>query len=198
MDLEQIVTFLAFALVAAVTPGPSNVVIAATGARVGVWRGLHCLFGASLGMGLLMFLVAFGVGNLVLSNPSIMAGLRWGGIAFLLWLSWKIATAKQPDVASAAGVVGFWQAATLQAVNPKAWLVSASAAGTFLQAGTGSAAAQSLVFGVLFVLAALPSGLIWLAFGATVQRRLRGASAWRAFSLAMGFLLAASIVFYVW
>jgi threonine/homoserine/homoserine lactone efflux protein len=197
---EHILAFLVFAVVAAVTPGPSNVVLAATGARVGVWRGLPCLFGVSLGMGTLMFLVAFGVGNLILESPRLMEGLRWVGIAFLFWLAWKIATLEAGGTAGRADVVGFWRAATLQAVNPKAWLVTASAAGAFLQSGTGAsgAFAQSLAFAALFVLAALPSGLVWLAFGATVQRGLRTERAWRVFSLVMGALLAASVLLYVW
>ena len=197
MTAAQVLAFAAFAFVAAVTPGPSNIVIASTGARVGVWRGLPCLVGAATGMGLLVFVVAFGLGSLVLASPPLMAVLRWGGIAVLLWLAWKIATAGPGGTALAADVVGFWRAALLQAVNPKAWVVSASAAGAFLQPEAASALVQSAAFGALFFLAALPSGLVWLAFGAGVQRWLHTERAWRAFNLAMGALLAGSILLYL-
>jgi threonine/homoserine/homoserine lactone efflux protein len=46
------------------------------------------------------------------------------------------------------------------------------------------------------VLAALPSGFVWLAFGATVQRMLRGRRL-RIFNIAMGVLLALSVVLIV-
>jgi threonine/homoserine/homoserine lactone efflux protein len=46
----------------------------------------------------------------------------------------------------------------------------------------------------LFFLVALPSGLVWLGFGATVQRLLRSRRRLRIFNVTMGLLLAASIV----
>lgn len=54
--------------------------------------------------------------------------------------------------------------------------------------------AQSASFGVLFVLAAVPSCFVWLAFGAGLQRLLRTERASRAFNVAMGALLAGSVV----
>src|SRR4030095_14998804 len=92
MPPHKIVAFLLFAVVGAVTPGPSNVMLTAAGARVGIVRGLPCLFGVTTGMGLMMFVVPLGLGSLVLAHPLVLAALHWGGAAFLLWLSWKIAT----------------------------------------------------------------------------------------------------------
>ena len=84
--------FLLFAFVAAVTPGPSNVMLVAAGAQAGVVRGVPCLLGVASGMAVMMFLVPLGLGSLVLGHPLILTLLHWGGAAFLLWLSWKIAT----------------------------------------------------------------------------------------------------------
>jgi threonine/homoserine/homoserine lactone efflux protein len=75
--------------------------------------------------------------------------------------------------------------------------VSVRAAGTFLGPGSGSAVAQSALLGGLFVLAALPSGVVWLAFGATVQQQLPGRRALRAFNLVLGGLLALSVALIV-
>ena len=75
--------------------------------------------------------------------------------------------------------------------------MAASAAGTFLQAGVGAPIVQSAWLGGLFVLAALPSGFVWLAFGATVQRVLREPRRLRIFNIAMGVLLALSVVLIV-
>jgi len=184
-------------VVAAVTPGPSNVMLTATGANMGVLRGLPCLLGVTTGMGLMMFLVPLGLGSLVLAHPHVLKLLNWGGAAFLLWLSWKIATAGH--LASAAGdrAIGYVGAAVFQWVNPKSWLVTASAAGPFLGAEGGSPLVQSASLGVLFMLAALPSCLLWLAFGATVQRLLHDRRRLRVFNVAMGALLALSIALIV-
>jgi len=193
MSAEQVAAFLLFGVVAAVTPGPSNIMLTSAGARAGVRRGLPCLLGVTTGMGLMMFLVPLGLGSVVLGHPRALMALHWGGAAFLLWLSWKIATSSS-HVESTGGdtPVGYVGAMAFQWINPKSWLVSASAAGTFLSADTASPIVQAACLGALFSLAALPSGLLWLAFGSAVQRLLRGRSL-RVFNIAMGVLLALSI-----
>lgn len=198
MSFDQALAFAFFAIVAAVTPGPSNIILASTGANVGVRRGIPCLLGVAAGMGFMMFVVAYGLGNLVMEQPLLLNALKWGAVAFLLWLAWKIATANSSGRAEATELIGFWRAAAFQWVNPKSWLVSASAVGAFLSAGGANAFVQSLFFGLLFVLAALPSGFIWLAFGATWQRFLHTERARRTFNIAMGLILAASILIYIW
>jgi threonine/homoserine/homoserine lactone efflux protein len=170
------------------------VMLTAAGAGTGVLRGLPCLLGVAVGMGLMMFLVPLGLGSAVLEHPWALTALKWCGAAFLLWLAWKIATSAGAESAAAGRSVGFVEAAVFQWINPKSWLVAVSAASTYLSAESGSAAVQSALLGGLFVLAALPCGFLWLAFGATVQRVLRGARARRAFNLALGGLLALSVV----
>jgi threonine/homoserine/homoserine lactone efflux protein len=197
MTAEQAIAFFLFAIVAAVTPGPSNLILTSTGATVGVVRGLPCLGGVAIGMGFMMFLVAFGLGSLVLENPLILQILKWGGVGFLLWLSWKIATAGRSDAATDKEPLGFWGAAAFQWVNPKSWLVSVSAVGTYLHAEAGSAVTQSFYFGLLFVLAAVPSCFIWLAFGASLQRFLHTERASRVFNIAMGVLLAGAVLLFI-
>ena len=193
MTLDQVGPFLLFAIVAAGTPGPSNVLVTATGANVGVVRGLPCLFGVAVGMGVMMFVVAFGLGSVVLANPALLKVLNWIGAAFLLWLAWKVATARASTASSDRKPVGFVGAAAFQWVNPKSWLVCASAASTYLMAASGSALVQASVLASLFVLAALPCCFVWLAFGATAQRWLRTEHALRTFNLAMAALLAGSV-----
>jgi threonine/homoserine/homoserine lactone efflux protein len=193
---DQAFAFLLFAVVAAITPGPSNIILTSTGAAVGVRRGLPTLLGVAIGMGLMMAIVAFGLGSLVLDHPVILRALKWGGIGFLLWLAWKIATAEHGDETSTRDAIGFRDAAAFQWINPKSWLVSASAAATYLHADEG-AIVQSLAFGALFVLAALPSCFVWLAFGASVQRFLRSPRASRLFNLGMAALLAGSVTLFL-
>jgi threonine/homoserine/homoserine lactone efflux protein len=198
MSTEQTAAFVLFAVVAAVTPGPSNVMLTAAGANGGVVRGLPCLVGVTAGMGLMMFVVPLGLGSLILTNPLVIKALNWAGAAFLLWLSWKIATSRRMDSLPDSRPVGFIGAAIFQWVNPKSWLVTASAAGAFLHAGAGSPVLQSALLGGLFFLVALPSCFVWLAFGATAQRLLQTPRRLRAFNITMGILLALSIGLIFW
>lgn len=197
MSAEQAIGYFLFAVVAAVTPGPSNLIITSTGARVGIARGLPTLAGVAVGMGLMMFLVAFGLGSLVLGHPLILLLLKVGGVGLLLWLAWKIASAGRSDMATDKEPVGFWGAAAFQWVNPKSWLVSVGAVGTYLHTPASSVLTQPIVFGLLFVLAAVPSCFVWLAFGASLQRFLRTERAAKVFNVAMGVVLVGAVVLFI-
>jgi len=192
----MIVAFLLFAVVAAVTPGPSNIMLTAVGANVGIVKGLPCLFGVGVGMGVMMFLVSFGLGSLVLAHPIVLKILNWCGAGFLLWMAWKIATSGRVESTAEQKPVGFVGGAAFQWVNPKSWLVAVSASGTFLHAGV-SPVPQSALIGALFLAAALPCCFLWLAFGATIQRFLTTARRLRVFNIAMAVLLALSIALVV-
>jgi threonine/homoserine/homoserine lactone efflux protein len=194
MTFDQAAAFLLFAIVAAVTPGPSNTMIVATASAWGLWRGLPCALGSSVGMGLLLFASALGLGQLIIAQPLLLKVLNWGGAAFLLWLSWKIASAERADETREGKPVGFLGAAAFQWVNPKGWLVAVSAAGTYLQAATDNTLLQAAAFGALFFAAALPSGLVWLVLGASVHALLRNDRHARIFNIVMGIALALSVV----
>ena len=145
----------------------------------------------------MMFLVAGGLGAVLLDNPTVGLVARWAGAAFLVWLAWKVATAGRHGGGIGGRPVGFLGAAAFQWINPKSWLVCASAAATFLDQPAGGVLAQAAGLGITFVLAALPSCFPWLAFGAALQRVLRSERAAQAFNVGMGVLLAASVVLFL-
>jgi threonine/homoserine/homoserine lactone efflux protein len=196
MTPDAMAAFFVFALVAAVTPGPSNVMVLAAGARAGLLGGLPCLAGVVAGMALLIGTAALGLGGVVTALPAAMVLLRWGGAALLLWLAWKIASAPPMASGARADPVGFWRAFAFQWVNPKSWIVGASAAATY-GAAAGGALGHALLMGTIFAAAAAPSGLLWLAAGGALQRALADARHARRFNGVMGVLLAASVVFVV-
>ena len=101
-------------MVAAGTPGPSNALLTSTGANVGVLRGLPTLLGVAVGMGLMMFVVAFGLGSVILDNPIVLTGVKWCGAAVLCWLAWKIATASRPSAAASGKPIGLFGAADVR------------------------------------------------------------------------------------
>lgn len=198
MSPDQIIAFYLFATVAAVTPGPGNVLLTATGAQAGLRRGLPCLLGVSGGAASLMFAAAASLGGLMMLHPLLLQGMRVAGAGFLLWLAWKIATAPVATDAAQAPLprpVGFIGAAALQWVNPKVWMVAAGAVATYLPAGSGADGllARAGIFALVFLAAALPGGFVWLAFGAAAQRLLTDARRQRILNVAMGAILAASV-----
>src|SRR4026207_131027 len=125
MSPEQVVAFLIFSVVAAGTPGPSNLLLTAAGARVGGLRGFRPRIGVSVGMGVMMFAVAFGLGSAVAASSTVLRALNWVGAALLLWLGWQSEKAGGGAPPGAGKPVGFTGAAAFQWVNPKSWLVCA-------------------------------------------------------------------------
>ena len=196
MITQQLISFVVFTVAAAATPGPSNALLAATGAQRGVLRGLPALVGASAGMATLMAVVTLGLGTVILENPLLVTVARVCGAAFLCWLAWRTATAGH--LASVHGrSPGFWAMAAFQWINPKAWLICAAAAAAFLDPAAESAVGQSVELGITFAVMTVPCFLPWLVFGAVLQRLLHSERAARAFNIAMAALLAASVIFLV-
>jgi threonine/homoserine/homoserine lactone efflux protein len=193
LTLEQLVAFVGFSIVVAGTPGPSNAILASTGANVGVIRGLPALAGVAAGMALLMFVVSFGLGALILENPMLVVLIKVTGAGVLLWLAWKIATSDSTSIAHRVRPIGLLGAAAFQWVNPKSWLACTSAAAAFVDQTRGSPPVHAATLAIIFALTALPCCLVWLAFGAVIQRTLRSERAVRSFNIAMAALLTISV-----
>ena len=196
-DPARVIAFVTFSAVVAGTPGPSNALLTAVGARAGVRRGLASLLGQVVGMGAMLFAITLGLGNVLLAHPLGLQILKWGGIAMLCWMAWRIATADRGGESTDAPT-GFLGMAAFQWINPKGWLIGVAAIATFLDRGAGGALAQAAIFAILFMLVALPSCLPWLAFGAALQRFLRTPRARRTLNGAMAALLAASTIPLLW
>jgi threonine/homoserine/homoserine lactone efflux protein len=194
----QTIAFMTFAAVAAGTPGPSNVLLAAAGAKGGVRQGMPSLLGQVIGMSALLLAVTLGIGSLLLDRPWLLETLKWGGAVLLCWMAWGIATATFAEGdANASAWSGFLGMAAFQWANPKGWLISVAANATFLNEH-GGILSRSLTLTVLFMLTALPSCLPWLAFGAALQHSLRTPRTWLIYRYTMAGLLVASVALFVW
>jgi threonine/homoserine/homoserine lactone efflux protein len=192
-DPARLIAFVTFAAVVAGTPGPSNALLTAIGARAGVRHGLASLLGQVTGMGAMLFAITLGVGDVILAHPLVLQVLKWAGVAMICGMAWRIAAAGDAEGA-ANGPEGFLGMAAFQWVNPKGWLVSVAAVATFLDRQAGSAPAQAAILAILFMLVALPSCLPWLAFGAALQHFLQAPRARRVLNGVMAALLAASAI----
>ncbi len=199
MTLEQTLPFLIFSLVAAITPGPSNVMITATGSAAGIVRGLPCVFGSAAGMASLMFTAALGLGQLILGHPEILRVMNWCGAAFLLWLAWKIANAGPCGRGRGGKARGIFRRGVFPVGEPKG-LAGVNRCGRELISSRMRAAncCRPLVFAGLFFITALPSGFVWLVLGASLQGLLRDERSAHIFNTVMALALAASVLMIFW
>ncbi len=199
MELSLFLSMLGFLWVAAITPGPNNMLLTASGANFGFWRSLPLMIGIMLGMQLMLLLVAFGVGGLLLLYPALHLILKIAGSLYLLWLAWKIASARYEKLETGdapAAPMPFWQGGLLQLINPKAWLMALGAVASFSLAGA-EYLHSVIAISVGILLVNIVAGIIWLGFGTLIGRILRSRRAWAIFNISMG-LLTAACVLLIW
>jgi len=199
---QWLLPVLAFAVAMAATPGPNNVMVAASGATFGFAPTLPHILGISVGFPLMLALVAIGAAEPLRTWPWLHEALRWLGAAYMLWLAWHIATA-DPAVASAEGrahaarrgrPMTFLQAALFQWVNPKAWVAAAGTVVTYITASGRGFWVQAAVLELVFLVTTVVFVAMWTGVGAGAARMLRTTRAVRRFNIAMALLLVLSLI----
>jgi homoserine/homoserine lactone efflux protein len=116
--------FLAFVLITVVlivTPGPVVTLVIATGATQGPRAALLTVLGTTVGNGLLVGAIAFGLSWLLNSSVVLFEAIRWIGVVYLIWLgvqAWRNA-GRQAALPPPPGKVHVWRGFLVALSNPK-------------------------------------------------------------------------------
>ena len=168
MTLATLVSFSIFALMAAITPGPNNIMLAASGANYGFRRTLPHIIGVCFGFGCLVIAGGLGVGRFLETFPQFFSILKMLALLFLLYLVWKVGTASSPKLSPDGKPMRFHTAALFQWVNPKGVTVVISAIAAYLE--TASSIWQALpVMVIVFVLVTIISACLWAFIGSAIS-----------------------------
>lgn len=194
LSLETVVALAAFAFVSAMTPGPNNLMLMASGTNFGFARTVPHMFGVGIGFALMVLLVCLGIGAAFAALPGAMLALKIASCAYLLYLAWRIATARPPslDEGSPSGrPLSFLQAAAFQWVNPKAWSMTLTVAAVYMPASDRVRSAAIIALAVALV--NIPAVTTWSAAGVQLRRLIRRPKAFRAFNITAAILLILSL-----
>jgi threonine/homoserine/homoserine lactone efflux protein len=200
MSPETLVAASLFAVVSSVTPGPNNTMLMASGVNFGFRRSLRHLLGVNLGFTFMVLCVGLGLHSVLDRFPRFYDVLRYVGSAYMLWIAWKLASAKPvlasstPEEAkgSADGQpMGFWAAAAFQWVNPKAWVMAVTCMSTYLSPNADWP--QVALLASLFLVLGGPCSAFWVGFGQAMRGRLQDPKRLRNFNLTMALALVASL-----
>ncbi len=191
MTLTLLLAFAGYAFVTSITPGPNNTLLLASGAQHGFRLTLPLLMGINQGFAALVLAVGVGLGAVFEAFPVLHEVLRYGGVAYLLYLAWKIASSGASSGNAEQKPLTFLQAAAFQWVNPKAWIMAIGAMATY--APSDGFFYNALIVTVVFALVNAPCIAAWAAFGASLRNFLRASRNLRAFNIAMALLLVASL-----
>jgi len=159
VDPGVIIPFLVAVALIELTPGPNMGWLALVSVARGRLAGFAAVAGVTVGLTVWMLAAAFGLTEVFAVWPPLYHGLRWAGVAFLLWLAWEAwrapatGAAAAPDVRTLRGL--FLRGMTGNLLNPKAAVFYVALLPTFMRPGHGSALTQALTLGSLHLAVAI-------------------------------------------
>ena len=199
-------SLLAFALtcvVIEITPGPNMAYLAALSLSQGARAGIAAVAGIALGLSVYGVAASLGLSAIIDNSTFLYETLRWGGVAYLLWLAWDAWAAERETVPDATGdndMVGPWIAfrrgLITNLLNPKAAVFYVAVLPDFVQIGRGSVAAQTLMLSAIYVGIATAIHLIIVLLASRLQTVIATPEKRRTVRRVLAVLLAAIAVWF--
>lgn len=195
MTLETAIAAAGVIFVAAITPGPNNLIVLATATRAGLAGAGPAIFGVVAGSLTLLVLVWAGAGAMFDRLPALRIATLAAGVAYLIWMGVRLAWPPMPEGAPGIRPARRMPSATarglalFQIVNPKSWVLVLTVTAATPHGGTLTGLA---ILAALLV--AVPSLclIVWACMGAALAGWLETPAFRRRFDRAMGALLIGS------
>ena len=182
-----------FVSIVSMTPGPNNLLLAASGANYGFFRTLPHMCGVIVGFAIMVVASGFGLGMILNEFPQVILPLKIMSVSFLLYLSWRVATGGAHVVEGKSQPLTFLPAVLFQTRNPKgiSFLLSIM--------GAQVSDAQPLFPQLIPLFILLPaftvlSAVTWTMFGTAIGKLMQSQGAFRVFNLIMASLLVACVI----
>lgn len=180
------------------TPGPNNILVASSGVNFGFRATLPHILGITVGFPIMLLVVGLGFARVFIALPVLHVALKYVSIAYLLYLTWRIATASRVESArGTAKPITFWQAAAFQWTNGKAWVAVVSAMTTYTVVNS-TLPLQICAIALLALVITLASVSSWTLFGHFLRDYLHTELRRRWFNYGMAGLLLVSIIPVFW
>lgn len=180
--------FFSYTAVMSITPGPNNLMLAASGVNHGFRKTLPHIWGITFGCSVQLLLLSLALGSFLRAFQSVRPFLAVAGCLYLLWLSWKTATASKLKDVKEKRPLGFGGAAFFQVLNPKAWVMAINTSLLFIPPDMPLVQGLPLLVG-LYALINLPCISLWAFSGDRLRRWLSQGRALMIFNITMGSLM---------
>jgi threonine/homoserine/homoserine lactone efflux protein len=195
MSHQLLFAFVVFAIVMFFTPGPNNIMLLSSGLTYGFRPTVPHILGITFGFAFMVGAVGIGLGAVFLAYPILQTILKWGGVAYLVYLAAAIAMSdpvKPEEGGRRKGPMTFIGAAMFQWINAKGWVMVISTI-------TAYAAIAAFPLNILIQVAiSLGLGILsctaWAMFGSALRPLLSSPRAVRIFNIVMALLLLASLI----
>ncbi len=171
------------------SPGPNTTLSTALAANYGLPRAMRFVCAVPIGWGALVLLCAYGLGALLVAAPVLVWGVKAIGVAYLLWLAFKLSRSGALSQADETKLnVTFFQGAALQFVNIKAWMFALSVVAGWL-AGKADFSERLMVILPTLMAFAFFSNLAYALIGAALRGWLAQGARLLWFNRVMAFVL---------
>ena len=195
--MDFILPLATYAFVMSITPGPNNLMLAASGIAFGMRRTVPHMLGISVGFGTVLIACGLGVGALMTEVPATALALKLLGTSYLIYLTWRLRNAfSVQSNRSLARPMSFVEAWLFQFVNPKGWLAALTGVAVFLPGEEIRWTGLALLVAV-FLVVGFPCIAAWAALGTGV-RRLIARQRWSSALSAVIMLLMAYTIVAIW
>jgi len=190
--LALILPISIFTVIATITPGPNNILLAHSGAYFGIKKTLPHILGIRIGMICLQTSILFGLGQLFITWPKIQFLLSLIACIYILKLAVTISRAKPPSSNKTHQPFNIIQAAGFQLINPKSWAMLLTASSAFTLTGElyWSSAFLSIL---LFNTVSIPCAFVWVTIGKLIANKLQDPAFNQKFNFTMSALLLLTI-----
>ncbi|MCW8194983.1 LysE family translocator [Proteobacteria bacterium 005FR1] len=192
---EKLLPLFGFVFASTITPGPNNLMLAASGKRFGYRRTLPHLTGIVVGVTGLHIACMFGLGEVVADSAAMTTGLKLFASAYLVYLIVQLASAPpaKGEQQEEGRPLNIAQAALFQLINPKAWIMAITSIA--LLSGVALTATEKIVvlfFAFLFI--GVSCNHLWLLSGISIRRYLASTAGRWAFNSVVGALTVYAVV----
>ena len=189
----NIVGYVIYAFVTAITPGPNNYLLFSHGKAFGMNDSRKLMLGIITGFFTMACIAGYGVAEIITNNQTFGLILKIVGSIWLLYLGFVLSKLHSEIKTEKPVKLTFIQAYLMQFINPKAWIVAISGAGAFMP-HLGSIHLNVFVLAITFNIVGLPCMLVWIKFGDLISKLIKSEKSSRILGYTLFALMMVSIV----
>ena len=187
---------LTFAMTAAITPGPNNIILSTNAVNYGFKETIPLILGVFFGFLSVLSLCLLGIGEVYESFPNFKTFIKIVATIFLTYLAYKIFNSSEFSDNSNKKRFTFRDIYFFQLINPKAVSVSMSSSAIFIQNQFSYLEEFVLIF-ICFTISTSTSAIVWAAIGHSFRKYLNDKRKIIFFNRFMAVLLLGCIFFII-
>ena len=194
METSLLPGLLMFAFVSSITPGPNNLMLMTSGVNFGLRATIPHILGVVVGHALMTIALGMGISSVLDSIPQIYIALKTLGVAYVIFLAWKISTTTVGEETKdeiGGSPFSFFQAVAFQWINPKAWTLTLTALTVY---SVVSSVESILLVTLAFASVNLPCVTVWTLMGIKLRSLLERSPHLKFFNFMMASLLLISVL----